>query len=444
MGEATIASVSAREILNGRGIPAVEVEVVTSAGLRASASSPSGVSTSAHEAIEVRDGGDRYRGRGVLRAVENVERAIGPRLQGMVVADQWAVDQAMIELDGTPLKSRLGGNAITAVSLAVAKAGAASAGLEVFRYLGGARAGALPVMCPNLLSGSPTAGNALDFEDYLIVPFGFSSVAESLRAGTEVFYALHERLRSRFGLIPQITALAPPLETSEEALDCLVQAIGEAGYAGRIGLGIDAAAGQLYDESTGRYALRRGNLTASELIEHYAELCRRYPILFIEDGLQENDFGGFAEMRRRLTCLVVGDDLFASSAARLARAAQEQAANAILLKVNQVGTVSEALVTANAAQALKYDVVASVRSGETDDAVQVDLAVAGQALLMKVGAPIRGEMVTKYNRLMAIERRLGGQARFRGREVSPEQRATRGLAAVHGDPDHASRTSKPS
>ncbi len=418
MREVTIAAVSAREILNGRGIPAVEVELITSEGQRVSASSPSGVSTSSHEAIEIRDGGARFRGKGVLKAVENVERIIGPRLQGVVVTDQWAADRAMIELDGTPQKSRLGGNAITAASLAVAKAGARSAGLEVYRYLGGARAGSLPVMCPNLISGSPTAGNDLDFEDYLIVPFGFPSVAESLRAGTEVFHALHEKLRSRFGLIPQITALAPPLQTSEEALDCLVQAIGEAGYEGQIGLGIDAAIGQLYDQASGRYSLRSGKLTASELIDHYAGLIRRYPILFIEDGLMENDFTGFAEMRRQLPCLVVGDDLFASSSVRLAKAAQEQAANAILLKVNQVGTVSEALVTANTAQALKYDVVASVRSGETDDAVQVDLAVAGQAKLMKVGAPIRGEMVTKYNRLMQIERQLGGQASFRGREFS--------------------------
>jgi enolase len=291
-------------------------------------------------------------------------------------------------------------------------------GLEVYRYLGGVRAASIPVMCPNLMSGSPTAGNELDFEDYLIVPFGFPTVADSLRAGVEVFHTLHDMLKARFGLIPQITALAPPLASSQEALDLIVQAIDRAGYAGRIGLGIDAAIGQLYDPATGKYNLRQGSLTADELIEHYADLTRRYPILFLEDGLEENDVAGFAAMRRRLPCLVVGDDLFASSSVRLAQAAQAEAANAILLKVNQIGTVSEALTTATAAHALKYDVVASVRSGETEDAVQVDVAVACHAKLMKIGAPLRGEMVPKYNRLMRIERELGPSADFRGRELS--------------------------
>jgi enolase len=324
----------------------------------------------------------------------------------------------LIELDATPQKSRLGGNATTAVSLAVAKAGAASLGLEVYRYLGGVRAASLPVMCPNMLSGSPTAGNQLDFEDYLLVPFGFPSAAESLRAGVEIFHVLHEALKLRFGLIPQITALAPPLETSDDALEMIVQAIDRAGYAGRVGLGIDAAIGQLYDPATRKYNLRRGSLTTDELIGHYDDLCRRYPILFIEDGLEENDLSGFAAMRRRLPCLVVGDDLFASNAVRLAEAARIESANAILLKVNQVGTVSEALTTATAAHALKYEVVASVRSGETDDPVQVDLAVACHAKLMKIGCPLRGEMVPKYNRLMRIERKLGTSADFRGREFA--------------------------
>jgi enolase len=418
MVRATIAAVKAREILNGRGVPAVEVEVITDQGIRACSSSPSGTSTSSHEAIDIRDGGVRYLGKCVLKAVENAERVIGPRLLGMEVTDQWGVDRAMIELDGTPQKSRLGGNTLTAVSLAVAKAGAAALGLEVYRYLGGVRAAAIPVMCPNLVSGSPTAGNELDFEDYLIVPFGFSSLAESLRAGVEVFHTLHEILRSRFGLIPQITALAPPLRTSQEALDLIMQAIGKAGYEGRIGLGIDAAIGQLYDEASGKYNLRQGSLSTPELIDYYKDLTRSYPILFLEDGLWENDFDGFAEMRHRLDCLVVGDDLFASNPTRLARGAQKKAANAILLKVNQAGTVSEALVTANTAHFLKYDIVASVRSGETDDPVQADLAVASQAKLMKIGAPVRGEMVTKYNRLMRIEQELGRQAEFRGREFS--------------------------
>jgi enolase len=418
MAYSTITQIRAREIINGRGIPAVQAEITTSGGLRVWASAPSGTSTSSHEVLELRDGGPRFMGKGVLKAVEQIKRTIAPRLVGMDVTDQWGIDQAMIELDGTPQKSRLGGNALTAVSLAAAKAGATSLGLEVFRYLGGTRATAIPVMCPNLISGSPTAGNALDFEDYLIVPFGFSSVAESLCASVEVFHTLHDLLKARYGLIAQITALAPPVETSEAAMQFMMEAIDRAGYAGRIGLGIDAAIGQLYDEKRGVYKLRRGDLNTGELIAHYRELMAKYPILFIEDGLWEDDVTGFAEMRRQLDCLVVGDDLFASDAARLTAAAAQGAANAILLKVNQVGTVSEALNTANTAQTLKYDVVASVRSGETDDPVQADLAVAVQAKLMKIGCPLRGEMVTKYNRLMHIEELLGKQANFRGREFS--------------------------
>lgn len=418
MSQERIATIAAREILNGRGIPAVEAELVTDRGRRVFASAPSGTSTSSHEAIELRDGGPRYAGKGVLRAVANIETEIAPRLAGMAVTDQWGVDRAMVELDGTPQLGRLGGNAITAVSLAVARAGAGACRTEVYRYLGGQRASRIPVVCPNLISGSPTAGNPLDFEDFLVVPFGFPCLAEALRAGVEVFHILHGNFKARFGPIAQITALAPPLQTNEEALDALLLAIRQAGYEGRIGVGIDAAVGQLYDQSSGRYRLGRGELTAAELIDYYQELLRRYPILYLEDGLGEDDFAGFAEMRRRLRCLVIGDDLFASDAARLAEGARREAANAVLLKVNQAGTVSRALETANTAHALRYDIVASVRSGETDDPVQADLAVASQAKLMKLGAPIRGEMIGKYNRMMRIEREMGGQADFRGRELA--------------------------
>jgi enolase len=396
----------------------VEVELVTSQGLRVTASAPSGVSVSSHEAVEIRDGGPRYLGKGVLTAVKNINQQIAPRLLGLEVTEQALLDRAMLELDGTPNKSNLGGNAVTAVSLAAARAGALSLGLEPYQYLGGTRATAIPVMCPNMISGSKTAGNELDFEDYLLVPFGFESIQEALRAGVEVFHRLHNRLKERFGLIAQITALAPPLETNEEAFEAILAAIKEAGYDGRIGLGVDVAAGNCYDSAKGVYRLRRGEVDADGMIAYYRELTGRYPIIFIEDGLMEDDFAGFARLTAQVDCLVVGDDLFATNQNRLAQGAALKAANAILLKVNQAGTVSEALATATAAHFRKYDIVASVRSGETDDAIQADSAVAAGARLMKIGAPLRGEMITKYNRMMAISRKLGPSAVFRGHEFS--------------------------
>ncbi|WP_338604593.1 phosphopyruvate hydratase [Desulfoferula mesophila] len=412
----TIKKINAREIINGRGVPAVEVELTTDRGLSVCASAPSGVSVSSHEAVELRDGGERYLGKGVLRAVENVEQVISPALAGLDVTDQALVDQRLLEVDGTPDKSHLGGNAITAVSLAAARAGAQSLGLELYRYLGGVGAKGIPVMCPNMLSGSKTAGNELDFEDYLLVPYGFESIEEALRAGVEVFHRLHRNLESRFGLIAQITALAPPMQTSEEAFDMILEAVEQAGYARRMGLGIDVAAGNFYDVDKGLYALRAGDTDADGMISLYRELTDKYPIVFIEDGLMEEDFAGFARLTEAVDCLVVGDDLFATNTERLALGAAQGAGNAMLCKVNQAGTVSEAMAAASAAQRLGYDVVASVRSGETDDPAQADLAVAVGASLMKIGCPLRGEMITKYNRLMNISRRLGRSAVFHGAE----------------------------
>ena len=420
MNDIVIEQVRAREIINGRGIPTVEVEVTTNRGICGTASAPGGVSTAAHEAIELRDGGSRYMGKGVAKAVANIRDRIAPHLAGRVVTEQQEIDHALIELDGTPNKSNLGGNALTAVSLAVAKAAALSLNLPVYRYLGGAKACSIPVMCPNMLSGSSTAGNDLDFEDYLLVPYGFSQICEAIRAGVEVFHTLHGMLTARFGLIPQITALAPPLQTNEEALDILLEAITKAGYEGKIGIGIDVAAGLLYDETKAVYKLRRGEMTREELIAYYAELTRRYPILFWEDGLYEEDFQGFSLLTQKVSTIVVGDDLFATNKERLLRGARGGSANAILLKVNQAGTVSEALETAETAKNCGYAIVSSVRSRETDDPVQADLAVAVGAKLMKVGCPLRGEMVTKYNRLMKIEEDLGGHGHFRGIEFQRE------------------------
>ena len=414
MKKVVIQEVRAREIINGRGIPAVEAEIFTSNGGRYIASSPSGVSTSSHEAVEIRDGAKRMMGKGVQRAVGNILKVIGPAIAGMDAADQRAIDSRLLELDGTPNKSKLGGNAVTAVSLAVARAGAASAGLPLYRYLGGTEACSLPIVCPNMISGSKTAGNEIDFEDYLLVPFGFRNLRGAIFAGTEVFHALHRMLEDAFGLIPQITALAPPLKTTEEVLQFITRAIEQCEYEGKIGMGIDAAANNFYDETSDRYRLRRGSMTRDDLINYYASLTKSYPIIFLEDGLHENDFEGFGELTRRVDCLVVGDDLFATNKNRLIQGAEKYSLNGALFKLNQAGTVSEFLEAAEVAKRHHYTIVGSVRSGETEDAGQADLAVAIGADYFKLGAPVRGEMITKYNQFLRIEEDLGDTAKFHG------------------------------
>ena len=419
MGESiTITGLRGREIINGRGIPAVEADLFVSNGFRYTASAPSGVSVSSHEAVELRDGGKRLMGKGVLTAVQNIHEKIRPALLGKSVTDQAKLDALLVELDGTKQKTALGGNAVTAVSLALAKAGAAACKLEPYAYLGGPDATRVPLLCPNMLSGSKTAGNSLDFEDYLLVPHGFSTLSEAVTAGVETFHILHNNLQRRYGLIPQITALAPPCKTSREAMDFIMEAIAQAGYAGRIGLGIDVAADNFHDRKTGLYHLQSGPVDRDGLIAHYRELTAAYPIVFWEDGLAEDDFAGFAAMTKAVPSLIVGDDLFATNPERLAQGAAMKAGNAMLLKVNQAGTVSEALAAGRAAVKAGYAVVASVRSGETDDSIQADLAVAAGALLMKAGAPLRGEMVGKYNRLTWIERELGSKASFAGADAA--------------------------
>jgi len=412
MKKITIRDVKAREIINGRGIPAVEAEVVTSEGKGYLASAPSGVSTSSYEAVEIRDGGKRLMGKGVQQAVGNILRIIAPEIVGMDIMDQRGMDRRLCELDGTPHKSRLGGNAITAVSLSVARAGAGTKGQALYRHLGGNRMFSMPVLCPNTLSGSKTAGNELDFEDYLIVPFGFSHFREALFAGVEVFHALHESLKEKFGLIPQITALAPPLKTTEEALNLITQAINRCGFEGRIGIGIDVAGDNFYDPSRDVYRLRHKAMTREELISYYVSLEKAYPVFFLEDGLQENDFEGFRILTQRVKCLVIGDDLFATNKSRLIEGAKTYGLRGALFKLNQAGTVSEYLDAAEAAKEWGYTIMASVRSGETEDSGQADLAVAIGADYMKLGAPLRGEMVTKYNRLLRIEEELEAEVRF--------------------------------
>ncbi|MDL2210380.1 phosphopyruvate hydratase, partial [Desulfovibrio sp. OttesenSCG-928-O18] len=333
MANITITGLRGREIINGRGIPAVEVDLFASNGARYTASAPSGVSVSSHEAVEIRDGGTRLMGKGVLQAARNVSEKIAPALIGKPVTDQTGLDALLIELDGTKQKTALGGNALTAVSLAIAKAGAAASGLEPYAYLGGTERTRVPLLCPNMLSGSKTAGNSLDFEDYLLAPFGFPTLAEAIAASVETFHVLHKNLHRKYGLIPQITALAPPCKTSKEAMDFIVEAIAEAGYEGKIGLGVDVAADNFYDAKTGLYNLQSGPVDRADLIAHYRELTDNYPILFWEDGLAEDDFEGFAAMTKAVPVLIVGDDLFATNPERLAQGAAIQAANAMLLKV---------------------------------------------------------------------------------------------------------------
>ena len=412
MNRNAIKTLAGREIINGRGVPAVEVEITTETGIKVRASSPSGISIAAHEAVEIRDGGSRYGGKGVLKAVKNINEIVAPELIGIDVTSQDVIDRKMIALDGTPNKSRLGGNALTAVSIAAAKAGSRSVGMDLFQYIGGMKARSLPTVCLNMISGSPTAGNELDFEDYLLAPYGFDSFKELLQASIEVFHMLHRKLEKKYGLIAQITALAPPLKTNEEAFEVIVEAIEEAGYGDRMGVGIDAATAQLYDEKTQKYVFRDRTYTRSELIDYYVELCGKYPLLFIEDGLHEDDLEGFSEMTRKVPSLIIGDDLFATNKERLLRGAKIGAANAILFKVNQAGTITESLETAQTANELNYTIVASTRSGETEDSAQADLAVAVGARLMKLGCPLRGEMVVKYNRFLKIEEELGNTARL--------------------------------
>lgn len=416
MSQTKIKCITAREIINGRGIPTIEATVCCESGITARAAAPSGISVSDHEAVDLKDGGSRYMGKGVLNAIQNVETVIGPALRGMSVLDQEGIDRRMIELDGTPNRSHLGGNAMIAVSVAAAKAAAAAGGLPLYAYLGG-EAAEIPVICPNLISGSRTAGNHLDFEDFLVVPYGFDSFSESIRAVVELFHILYRKLCDRYGLIAQITALAPPLCRNEDAFDFLSQAIREAGYEGRIGFAVDVASGLIYNRESGLYEMESGDMDREQLIDYYAGLCGKYPIRFIEDGLEEEDYEGFARMREKLPTLIVGDDIFATNETRLREGYERKAGNGIIIKANQAGTVTEAMKVARLAKELGYTVVASTRSGETADEFQSDLAVAMGAAYMKTGCPFRGEMVTKWNRMMEIEARLGAKAVFRGRRL---------------------------
>jgi enolase len=421
-----IAAVMAREILDSRGNPTVEVEVTLDAGAWGRASVPSGASTGIHEALELRDGDPaRYGGLGVRTAVRNIRETLGPALVGRDALDQQGIDEAMCALDGTPNKSRLGANAILGVSLALARAAAASRDLPLFRHLGGAGASLLPVPLMNVLNGGKHADNTLDFQEFMVAPVGAETFSEALRMGAETYHHLHRVLRTR-GLASGVGdegGFAPNLAGNEDALDLLVAAIVEAGYApGRdIALAIDPAASNFFRDDL--YVLDRGQTRRStkDMIAYYEGLVARFPILSIEDGLAEDDWDGWASLTRHLGSRVqlVGDDLYVTNPARIARGFSSRASNAVLIKLNQIGTLSETLDAIRVTRNQGWAAIISHRSGETEDVTIADLAVASGAGQIKTGAPARSERVAKYNQLLRIEERLAGTARYAGTSAFP-------------------------
>ncbi len=419
-----IERVHARQILDSRGNPTVEVEVGLRSGAHGHAAVPSGASTGEFEARELRDGGERWQGKGVTQAVANVNGEIAQAVAGLDAADQRGLDRALVELDGTSGKSRLGANAILGVSLAGAHAQAAEEGLPLWRYLGGEAARVLPVPMMNVLNGGVHADNKVDFQEFMIVPCGASTFSECLRTGVEVFHALkrtlHERGLSTAG--GDEGGFAPDLASNEEALRMLVEGIEAADYepGADVAIAMDPATSELYREGEGYVLEHEGRtLTAEELAGYWAELAERYPIVSIEDGMDEEDWSGWQALTKRLgeRLQLVGDDLFVTSVDRLQRGIDLGVANSILVKVNQIGTLSETLDAIALARKAGYTAVVSHRSGETEDVTIADLAVATGCGQIKTGAPSRSDRVAKYNQLLRIEEQLGPDAEFPGRSV---------------------------
>jgi enolase len=418
-----IETVHARQILDSRGNPTVEVDVTLRSGAQGRAAVPSGASTGEFEATELRDGGDAYLGKGVTKAVGNVNGEIAETVQGLDVGDQQGLDRRLIDLDGTPNKSRLGANAILGVSLAAARAAAAQERVPLWRYLGGEQARILPVPMMNVVNGGAHADNSVDFQEFMVVPVGASSFAECLRMGAEVFHNLKKTLKSR-GLATAVGdegGFAPDLESNEAALQALVEGIEAAGYepGTDIAIALDPATSEIFD--AGRYDLvhERRQLSSDEMAAYWADLAQRYPILSIEDGMDEEDWGGWKTLSDRIgeRVQLVGDDLFVTNTERLRRGIDEGVANSILIKVNQIGTLTETLAAIDMARQAGYTAVMSHRSGETEDTTIADLAVATGCGQIKTGAPSRSDRVAKYNQLLRIEEQLGGDAEFPGRSV---------------------------
>ena len=417
---ATIKAIKSREILDSRGNPTVEVEVTLSDGSIGIAAVPSGASTGAHEAVELRDGGDRYGGKGVLKAIAGINNEITPKLIGLDAADQKAIDKLMIDLDGTENKSKLGANAILGVSLAVAKAAANSTNTPLFKYVGGAKANLLPVPMMNILNGGAHADTNVDIQEFMIAPFGATSFKEALRWGTEIYHSLKAVLKKN-GLATSIGdegGFAPNLTSNRAALDLILTAIEKAGFkAGdQIGLALDVAATEFYEKEKQGYRFESSSRSSAEMIKYYADLVANYPLVSIEDPLDENDWDGWVAITKEIGTKVqlVGDDLFVTNPIRLKDGITKSAANALLVKVNQIGSLSETLAAVDMAHAANYRCMMSHRSGETEDTTIADLAVATNCGQIKTGAPARSERVAKYNQLLRIEELLGADAKFAG------------------------------
>jgi enolase len=425
---AAIEAVGAREILDSRGNPTVEVEVLLDDGSFARAAVPSGASTGAFEAVELRDGGERYLGKGVQNAVSAVINTLGPAIEGLDASDQRLIDQTMIEVDATPNKAKVGANAILGVSLAVARAAADSADLPLYRYVGGPNAYLLPVPMMNILNGGAHADTNVDVQEFMIAPIGAPTFRDALRTGAEVYHALKSVLKSR-GLATGVGdegGFAPDLESNRAALDLIAEAIEKAGYElGKdFGLALDVAASEFYaasDSGVGAYTFEGAQQSADEMIAYYSELVAAYPIVSIEDPLNEDDWDGWKAITDALgtKTQLVGDDLFVTNVERLQRGITGGQANALLVKVNQIGSLTETLDSVDMAHRSGYRCMMSHRSGETEDTTIADLAVATNCGQIKTGAPARSERVAKYNQLLRIEDELGDAARYAGAAAFP-------------------------
>jgi enolase len=419
-----IQRVHAREVLDSRGQPTVEVEVTLKSGVIGRATVPSGASTGVHEAVELRDGGKRFLGKGVARAVAHVNQKIAPRLRGKEAREQTAIDQVMLQLDGSPNKGKLGANAILGVSLAVAHAQAKAQGLSLYRYLGGSAAKTLPVPMLNVVNGGAHADNNVDVQEFMIVPYGMRSFADALRGAAEIFQTLKKVLhdRSLSTSVGDEGGFAPQVKSNAEAIELLLEGIGEAGYkaGSQVALALDVASSEFYED--GRYVFKKSDgqkRTRDEMIQMYEDWVRQYPIISIEDGFAEDDWEGWRMMTQALgkKIQLVGDDLFVTNQARLKQGIASRVANSILVKVNQIGSLTETLETMNLAKQSGYTTVISHRSGETEDVTIADLAVATNAGQIKTGAPCRGERTAKYNQLLRIEEELGKRAVFAGKNA---------------------------
>jgi enolase len=421
-----IAKIQAREILDSRGNPTIEVDVFTDSGHVGRAAVPSGASTGAHEAVELRDGDKkRYLGKGVQKAVENVNGTLNDELQGALISEQGMIDRAMIGLDNTPNKANLGANAILGVSLAVAKAGASEAGLPLYRYVGGTNACTLPVPMMNILNGGAHADNKVDVQEFMIMPVGARTFSQGLRMGAEIFHHLKAVLKAK-GLSTNVGdegGFAPDLPSNEDALKLVMQAIEKAGYkpGDDIVLALDCASTEFYDSKKKRYVLEStgDSLTSAEMVAMWKDWTKRYPIVSIEDGMAEDDWDGWKKLTEAVGTNVqlVGDDLFVTNTTRLREGIEKGIANSILVKVNQIGTLTETLEAVDMAHKASYTAVMSHRSGETEDSTIADLAVATNCGMIKTGSASRSDRIAKYNQLLRIEEQLGKSARYPGKDL---------------------------